>query len=210
MNLKGRFITLEGIDGAGKTTYVPWIINLLKKQGIRAIRTREPGGSHIGEVLRKLILHNDMQIETETLLILATRVEHVRTLIEPALLNGTWVVCDRFSDATYAYQGYGRKVPINIIKQLESCFQINLTPDKTWLFDLPLDIARMRSIRSLGRCTDRFEEEKLEFFEEVRNGYLIQAKNHSERINLVDSTQSEDTIKSIIKADIVKLVSKFL
>ncbi len=210
MSLKGRFITLEGIDGAGKSTYLPWIINFLENQGINVIATREPGGTSIGENLRELLLHEKMEAETEALLLFAARFEHVHNLICPALSDGKWVICDRFSDSTYAYQGSGRKISIDHIKRIEKFFKINLKPDMTWFFDLPIELANFRLINDTKKDLDRFEVEKLDFFKCVRDGYLNQVKKNPKRINLINATQSENLIKSILKVDLMKLISESL
>ena len=138
---RGRFITLEGIDGAGKSTHAAWLAGVIAAAGRRVAATREPGGTPLGERLRELLLHEPMTHDTEALLMFAARREHVEQVIRPALARGDWVVCDRFTDSTYAYQGGGRSVPLERIEMLEDWMQAGLQPDRTYLFDLPADMA---------------------------------------------------------------------
>ncbi|CUR75541.1 Thymidylate kinase [Achromobacter xylosoxidans] len=144
MTSRGRFITLEGVDGAGKSTHTEWIAEFLRGQGLEVVSTREPGGTPLGEKLRALVLTDPMGLDTETLLMFAARCEHLHQVIEPALARGAWVVCDRYTDATYAYQGGGRGLGAERVAALETWMQAG-RPDRTWLFDVPLEVARARA-----------------------------------------------------------------
>ncbi len=200
----GKFLTLEGVDGAGKSTHVQWLVETLRSQGIEVLSTREPGGTAIGEKLRELLLHEPMGLECETLMMFAARAEHLRTVIEPALSRGVWVVCDRFTDATFAYQGGGRELGYERIATLERWVHPDIQPDRTWLFDVPLDVARERLNRT--REQDRFEKMADAFFQRTRDVYLARAKAHPARIICVDSTQSIDNIRTSLARDIEQLI----
>lgn len=191
---RGLFLTLEGVDGAGKSTHVQWFVDTLTARGVTVVCTREPGGTPIGEKLRELLLHEEMTLECETLLMFAARAEHVRTVIEPALASGSWVVCDRFTDATFAYQGGGRELGTAKIEALERWVHPDLQPDVTWLFDVPLEVARERLNRT--RDKDRFEQEADTFFLRTRQVYLGRAAEQTQRFKVVDSTQSIDEIRT--------------
>ena len=182
-----KFITLEGIDGAGKSTHLSWLGERIAASGHPVVLTREPGGTPLGEKLRSLVLADSMHPETETLLMFAARREHLEQVIVPALQRGAWVVSDRFSDATFAYQCGGRGVAENKIAALESWVQGSLQPDLTLLFDLPVAEARRR-VRRATPNLDRFEEERFEFFQAVRDMYLKRAAQFSERVRIVDSS----------------------
>lgn len=190
---RGRFLTLEGVDGAGKSTHAAWIAQALRDQGLTVLETREPGGTPLGERLRDCLLSESMSLETETLLMFAARSEHLRQVIVPALAAGTWVLCDRFTDATYAYQGGGRELGQARIAALEQWVHPDLQPDLTWLFDVPLEVARAR--RSGAREPDRFEREQDAFFERTRAVYLARAEQAPERIRRIDATQSIEAIR---------------
>jgi dTMP kinase len=196
--VKGKFITLEGIDGAGKSSHVEWLAGHLRDKGRTVNVTREPGGTELGEMLRELLLGTPMHLETETLLMFAARREHLAKLIEPALGRGEWVVCDRFSDATYAYQGGGRGLDRSKFLQLEQWVHGHLQPDLTLLFDLPLDVARERIVLA-NRVLDRFEQERVDFHERVRQAYLERAHASASRIRIVDGQQSIDEIRAQLK-----------
>lgn len=191
---RGRFITLEGVDGAGKSTHVQWLHDTLEAMGKPVLSTREPGGTPLGERLRDMVLHEPMRLETETLLMFAARCEHLRTVIEPALARGHWVVCDRFTDATFAYQGGGRQLGVERVAALEQWLHPELQPDCTWLFDVPLEVARER----LGRARepDRFESESDAFFERTRAAYHARAAASGGRIRIIDGTQSIEQIRA--------------
>lgn len=201
--MRGKFITLEGMDGAGKSTHIPNIINLLESRGIEVISTREPGGTPLGEKLREILLHEAMNPETETLLMFAARREHIATLIEPALARGAWVLSDRFTDATYAYQSGGRGVKAEKIITLEQWVQSDLQPDATLLFDVPVEVsvARLASARS----PDKFERESAEFFTKIRNAYLERAQQNPVRFHIVDSNQALEIVQENVKSIVLSL-----
>lgn len=192
--MKGKFITFEGIDGAGKSSHVEWLAEWLRAKGLTVNVTREPGGTELGEKLRALLLNDAMHLETETLLMFAARREHLARIIEPALARGEWVVCDRFSDATYAYQGGGRGLDRSKVLALEHWVHDFLQPDLTLLFDLPLDVARER-IALASRVLDRFEQERADFHERVRQAYLERAHTNPTRIRIIDANQPLDKIR---------------
>lgn len=204
MTSRGRFITLEGVDGAGKSTHTVWIADFLRGQGVDVVSTREPGGTPLGEKLRALVLTDTMGLDTETLLMFAARCEHARQVIEPALARGAWVVCDRYTDATYAYQGGGRGLGAARIAVLEDWMQAG-QPDRTWLFDVPLDVARARLADA--REPDRFEREGAAFFERTREAYHARAKADPGRIHIVDSTQSIERIRTELEAGLRELLA---
>jgi len=184
----GKFITVEGIDGAGKSTQLAWLSNFFEQRGQSVVATREPGGTELGESLRSLLLDpvQAMHPETETLLIFAARREHIARVIVPALAQGKVVLCDRFTDATYAYQGYGRGVDLVKLRLLEEWVQGPLQPDLTILFDVPVDVGRQRTAGS--READRFERERGAFFERVRSGYLERSREDSRRFMVIDAS----------------------
>lgn len=185
---KGKFITFEGIDGAGKSTHIAYVAGLLRARGIDVVVTREPGGTALGEKLRDLLLHEPMHLETEALLMFAARREHLAQVIEPALAAGQWVISDRFTDASFAYQGGGRKLSMDKLAALEQWVHPHLQPDLTLLFDVPLEVARARL--DAAREPDKFEQEKADFFAATREAYLGRARQFSGRFRLVNSTQS--------------------
>jgi dTMP kinase len=197
--VRGKFITFEGIDGAGKSSHVGWLAELLRQRGLAVHVTREPGGTELGEKLRELLLHHSMHLETETLLMFAARREHLAELIEPALARGDWVICDRFSDATYAYQGGGRGLERHKLQQLEQWVHGHLQPDLTLLFDLPLDVARER-IALASRVLDRFEQERADFHERVRQAYLERWHSSPGRIHVIDAQGGIETIRKSLEA----------
>lgn len=194
MTQRGKFITLEGIDGAGKSTHLAWMAERLRAAGRTVVTTREPGGTPLAETLREILLRQKMHSDTEALLMFAARAEHLRTLIEPALERGEWVVSDRFTDATYAYQCGGRGIPTGRIAALEDWVQGGLQPDLTLLFDAPIEIAQARVAQGTAD-PDKFEREKGEFFGRVRQMYLDRAAASNGRIRVVDSRQSIDAIR---------------
>lgn len=201
---RGRFLTFEGVDGAGKSTHVEWACEALRARGKEVVVTREPGGTPLGEHLRELLLREPMGLETETLLMFAARSEHLRQVIEPALAAGHWVVCDRFTDATFAYQGAGRGLGMSRIAILESWVHPHLQPDLTWVFDVPLAVARQR----LGRVRepDRFERESDAFFERTRSAYLARAEAAPERFRVVDACRTIEVIRADLEHDIDEVV----
>ena len=190
---RGRLITLEGIDGAGKSTHLPWLAELLELDGKTVWVTREPGGTALGERLRDLLLHEPMAHVTETLLMFATRREHCEREIWPRLAQGTWVLCDRFTDATYAYQGGGHGVSATLIADLERVALDGFRPDTTIVFDVPVGVGRERIAK--GRSLDKFERQRAEFFERVRSTYLARAAAEPLRCRVVDSTQPLDKVR---------------
>jgi dTMP kinase len=190
---KAKFITFEGVDGAGKSTHLAWFAEALRKRGKEVLVTREPGGTPLGECLREILLNQPMRAETEALLMFAARFEHIEQVIKPALQRGTWVVSDRFSDASFAYQGGGRGVKVKKLEQLECWVHESIQPDLTLLFDLPVEVARQRL--SKNETLDRFEQEKDNFFEKVRQAYLGRHKQHSDRIKLIDAAQTPGQVK---------------
>ena len=194
----GRFITLEGIDGAGKSTHAVWVAEQIRARGHDVVSTREPGGTALGERLRGLLLNEPMTRDTEALLMFAARREHLDLVIRPALERGAWVVCDRFTDATYAYQGGGHGMPMERILALELWTHADCQPDLTLLFDVPAAVSRSRldSAESAGRALDKFEREEASFFTRVRNAYLERAKALPQRIRLIDSTRSVEAVRA--------------
>ncbi|NWG31320.1 MAG: dTMP kinase [Rhodocyclaceae bacterium] len=189
MTARGKFITLEGVDGAGKSTHLAWLVDFLRRRGRTVVQTREPGGTPLGEKLRGLLLSEPMHLETEALLMFAARREHLERVIWPALERGDWVVCDRFTDASFAYQGGGRGLSLEKLQQLETWVQGGFQPDLTLLFDLPVEIA-MQRMAGAARQLDRFEQEKTDFHERVRAAYLARARQMPERIKVVDARLS--------------------
>lgn len=201
------FITLEGLDGAGKSTHVQWLTEKLEQRGIPVLCTREPGGTTLGERIRELVLAESMHLKTETLLMFAARCEHVESVIKPALAAGQWVLCDRFTDASYAYQGGGRELGAASIALLEQWVHADLQPDRTWLFDVPLAVARDRL--SGTRELDRFEQEGAAFFERTRNAYHDRARQHPERLRIIDSTLSIESVRVDLQREIDLLLREF-
>lgn len=187
-----NFITLEGVDGAGKSTHISTIANLLRAQGKEVLVTREPGGTPLGEKLRELLLHESMHPETETLLMFSARREHLEKVIKPALANGVTVLSDRFTDATFAYQCGGRAVSGDKIRQLERWVQGDMQPDLTLLFDVPVAISTQRLAEA--RNPDRFEKESVDFFERIRAAYLDRARDFPQRFRIIDSSRPVDEI----------------
>ena len=198
-----RFITVEGIEGAGKTSCLDLLEQLISKRGHEVLVTREPGGTPLGEDLRQLLLghrHDGMADDTELLLMFAARAEHLHAKIEPALVAGSWVLCDRFTDATYAYQGYGRGIDLQRIAALETWVQGERRPDLTLLLDLPVEVGLQRAGR---RSTpDRFERQALTFFDRVRQGYLSLAASAPGRFRVIDAGQSLDQVSRQVTATI--------
>jgi dTMP kinase len=187
MMAKGKFISFEGVDGAGKSTHVGAVAQYLRNRGLHVMTTREPGGTPLGEKLREILLHEPMHLETEALLMFAARREHIAALIQPALDRGDWVISDRFTDASFAYQGGGRQLALDKLRALEQWVHADLQPDLTLLFDVPLEVARERL--ACGRALDKFEQEKDDFFQRVRDVYLMRAKDFPSRIQVIDSTR---------------------
>lgn len=196
MTAPGRFITLEGVDGAGKSTHLGFVADWLRARGHEVIVTREPGGTPLGETLRELLLHREMDAGTELLLMFAARQQHLAELIRPALARGAWVVSDRFTDASYAYQCGGRGIDTTRVAALEDWVQQGFAPDLTLLFDVPADVAEAR--RSAARVADRFEREADSFFNRVRRAYLARAEADPARIHVLDARQSIADLQAAI------------
>ena len=190
--MSGRFITFEGIDGAGKSTQIAAVAESLRAQGHTLVLTREPGGTPLGERLRELILNQPMSSPTETLLVFAARCEHLAVVIRPALARGEWVLCDRFTDATYAYQSGGRGLPAQAIARLEDWVHPDLRPDLTVLFDIEPSVAAQRL--AAARAADKFETETTAFFARVRAAYLARAEAEPGRFLVVNSGRAPDAV----------------
>ncbi len=204
--MRGKFITLEGIDGAGKSTHAKTLAALLGAQGKKVLLTREPGGTPLAEKLREVLLHEAMHLETEALLMFAARREHLDKLILPALEGGTWVISDRFTDASFAYQGGGRGLANARLETLESWVQGDFQPDLTLLFDLPVALARTRM--GPEAKLDRFEREGEAFFERIRQVYLARAAASGGRIQVIDAQQAIPTINVKLEEISLSLCNK--
>ena len=204
---KGLFITLEGIEGAGKSTVVDFIEDFLTKEGHDVIKTREPGGTVIGEQIREILLKNEnytLTYDTELLLVFSARAQHIQEVILPALSLGKIILCDRFTDASYAYQGGGRGIDASRINLLEKWVQGDLRPNLTLLFDLDVSIGMQRTKERSN--ADRFEREEINFFEKIRNTYLERAKNEPQRFRIINSASSLENVKE----QIVTILKDFL
>ena len=199
----GKFITFEGIDGAGKSSHISFVTDWLTAHGKTVVSTREPGGTPLAEKLRELLLHEKMHIETEALLMFASRREHLAQVIEPALARGDWVISDRFTDSSFAYQGGGRKLDLHKLDLLEAWVHPHLQPDLTLLFDVPLEVARARL--DATRVQDKFEQEREDFFAATRNEYLRRARQFSQRITIIDSTQAMPVIRKELELILSRL-----
>lgn len=193
----GLFITLEGMDGAGKSTHIPTMIAMLAANGQEVVSTREPGGTPVGEQLRSILLHETMHVDTETLLMFAARAEHLHQVIRPALARGAHVVSDRFTDASYAYQCGARGLAIAKMQSLEQWVQADLQPDLTLLFDVPVavSLARLAS----ARTPDKFEAEGAAFFEKLRAQYLARAAQYPERFRIIDANRPVNEVKKSVE-----------
>lgn len=199
--MRGKFITLEGMDGAGKSSHLDNILETLRSRNLEVVATREPGGTALGEKLRELLLHQSMHAETETLLMFAARREHIAEVIEPTLARGAWVVSDRFTDASFAYQCGGRGVERSKVEILEQWVQQHLQPDLTLLFDVPVEVSVARL--AAARTPDKFERESAEFFRRIRNGYLSRAEAHPQRFRLIDGNRPLEAVRQEV-VDILK------
>jgi len=188
-----KFITFEGMDGAGKSTHLSWFADALRQRGIDVVVTREPGGTQLGEQLREILLNQAMCIGTEALLMFAARLEHIEQVIKPSLSAGKWVISDRFSDASFAYQGGGRGLDWDKLKQLERWVQGDLQPDLTIFFDVPVDVARKRLLNAAS--LDRFEQEHSDFFERVREGYHRRIRENPQRYVVIDGAKAMNDVK---------------
>ena len=198
--MSGQFITVEGGEGAGKTTQLAFMRGYLEQTGRRVVLTREPGGTPLGEEIRALLLghrHDGMALTTETLLMFAARAEHLERVIRPALAAGHWVLCDRFTDATYAYQGGGRGLPPERIAILENWAQGALRPDLTLVFDVPVAVGLERAGRR--SAADRFEREETAFFERIRAVYLDRARRNPDRYRIVDANRPVEAVRAEVQ-----------
>ena len=196
---RGLFITVEGVEGVGKSTNIETIKNFLAEKNVEFVLTREPGGTLIAEQIREILLkpHEEKLTElSELLLVFAARAQHVATVIKPALVSGRWVICDRFTDATMAYQGAGRGLSVAVIQQLRQLVQAELQPDLTLLLDAPIEVGMGRASRR-GEL-DRFEREQADFFQRVRQGYLDQAHAEPERYRVIDASQALEAVQQDI------------
>lgn len=205
----GKFITFEGGEGVGKSTNIEFCRNLLQQQGIEVLVTREPGGTEIAEIIREELLkktHSErMSDVTELLLVFAARAQHIEAFIKPALERGCWILCDRFTDSTIAYQGFGRGLKVELIEQLKIIAQQGIEPDKTFLLDAPVDVGMGRA-RSRGPA-DRFEIEQLDFFNRVREGFLSIAASSPVRIEMINAAQSLTAVQSDLQAAVNQLLN---
>jgi dTMP kinase len=199
----GKFITFEGVDGAGKSTHLGWFADALRQRGHEVVVTREPGGTQLGEQLREMLLNQSMNIGTEALLMFAARLEHIEQVIKPSLSAGKWVISDRFSDASFAYQGGGRGLDWDKLKQLEHWVHGDLQPDLTLLFDLPVGIARQRLANNIS--LDRFEMEQADFFERVRAGYHRRVRENPQRYAVIDGAQTMNEVKHKLEEIVLSL-----
>lgn len=184
---RAPFVTVEGVDGAGKSSHIEAIVAALQGAGWTVVSTREPGGTPLGEDLRLLILNRPMSLDTEILLAFASRAQHLNDVIRPALEQGVAVVCDRFTDSTFAYQGGGRHGPLPVIQHLEQTIHADLQPDLTLLFDLPVEISLQR-LAGTGKEPDKFESQSAQFFQDVRNAYHQRVHQAPDRFAVIDSS----------------------
>ena len=207
--MTGKLITIEGTEGAGKSTNLKVIVDTLREANIEFITTREPGGTLLAENIRKLLLEKGSEIiheKTEVLLMFASRMQHLSQLIEPALNKNIWVVCDRFTDASFAYQGYGRGLDLSIISSLKDIVHPQITPDLTIVLDVPVKIA-MDRVRKRGKL-DRFEQENLNFFNKIRNGYKEIVKNTRDRGIPIDASKSMKVVEKAIRGSVMEFIKK--
>jgi dTMP kinase len=200
---QARFITFEGMDGAGKSTHLAWFAGALRQRGHDVVVTREPGGTPLGEQLREILLNQPMNIGTEAMLMFAARLEHLEQVIKPALRAGKWVISDRFSDASFAYQGGGRGMDWEKLHQLEQWVHPDLQPDLTLFFDVPVEVARQRLANNVS--LDRFEQEQADFFERVRAGYHKRVKQDPQRYVVIDAAQSLNKVKEKLEEIIISI-----
>jgi dTMP kinase len=205
MSQLGKFITVEGTEGVGKSTNIGFIKSVLETQGIEVVLTREPGGTPLAEELRSLLLSprdEHVHQDAEILMVFAARAQHLNQVILPALQRGAWVLSDRFTDATFAYQGMGRGIDWSIIAQLEALVQKGISPDLTVLLDMPVELGMQRALAR--SAPDRFEQEKLAFFEKVRKGYHQRVDEMPSRFAVIDASQSLEAVQQDIKAHITE------
>jgi len=206
--VSSAFVTLEGLEGVGKSTNLAYLEQLLVAAGEKVVVTREPGGTPLGEQIRQWVLmgdHAGLPAEVETLLMFAARAQHLNEVIRPALADGAWVLCDRFTDATFAYQGGGRGATIDLLEQLKRAIQRDLEPDLTLLFDAPVEVGFERIA---NRAHDHFEREDHSFFDKVRTTYLELAERYPERIKRIDATQSLETVQQELSGHLSELLQR--
>lgn len=207
--MNSKFISIEGIEGAGKSTQLAFIQQYLQQQGINVVVTREPGGTELGEQIRDILLSprkEGMSDDAELLLMFAARAEHIDQVVQPALARGDWVLCDRFVDATFAYQGGGRGIDSERIKQVADWTLKGLQTDLTLLFDLPVEVGQER-VNTRNGDIDRFEQEKTAFFQQIRNCYLQRAQQEPNRMKVIDSSQSIEQIQMQLTSILATLVT---
>jgi dTMP kinase len=207
--VRGAFVTLEGGEGVGKSTNLALVVAHLEARGVEVVATREPGGTPLGETIRAWILdaeHGALSAEVEALLMFAARARHLDTVIRPALAAGKWVVCDRFTDATFAYQGGGRGADKGLLDALETGVQRGLEPDLTLLLDAPLEVGRQRIA---ARALDHFEREQAPFFERVRGAYLDRARHDPKRIKVIDAAGALEQVQAPIIRELDALLASF-
>ncbi len=203
-----KFITIEGVDGAGKSTYIPFIKNYLESKGEQVVLTREPGGTTLGENLRGLLLNYPMSTLSETLLMFAARAQHIEEIIKPALNEGKWVICDRFTDSTMAYQSGAKGLSETKIKHLETLVQEDIKPGVTFIFDVPLEVSKQR-LHKTGKVPDKFERESDDFFNAVIHGYKEIVKKNPARCKLIDSSKTIEETNAQVLLEIEKFHSRF-
>lgn len=207
--MNGKFISIEGIEGAGKSTQLAFLESYLKQQGKNVVITREPGGTKLGEQIRELLLvprEDGMAVDTELLLMFAARAEHIEQVIKPAIQRGDWVISDRFVDATFAYQGGGRGIVENRIEEISAWTLNGLQTDITFLFDLPVEIGQERVVKRNGDI-DRFEQEKADFFQKIRSSYLQRAQHEPNRIRVIDASKSINDIQTQLSTTLATLLT---
>ncbi len=206
--VSSAFVTLEGIEGVGKSTNLGYLEQLLVAAGQKVVVTREPGGTRLGEQIRRWVLegdHSKLSAEVEALLMFTARAQHLDEVIRPALADGAWVLCDRFTDATIAYQGGGRGAAVELLEQLKRVVQRDLEPDLTLLFDAPVEVGLQRIA---DRVHDHFEREDRAFFDRVRTAYLELAERYPERIKRIDAAQPLETVKQELSGHLSALLEK--
>lgn len=207
--MNGKFISIEGIEGAGKSTQISFIQAFLEKQGINVVVTREPGGTALGEQIRELLLtprDEGMSDDAELLLMFAARAEHIHQVIKPALARGDWVLCDRYVDATFAYQGGGRGIDRERIQLIADWTLKGLQTDLTFLFDLPVEVGQSRVVKRQQK-KDRFEQEKAAFFQKIRDCYLARAEQEPERIKIIDASRDIEAIQAQLSVILTETLS---
>jgi len=204
MSARGRFITVEGVDGAGKSTHLKFIADAIRARGHHVVETREPGGTVLADEIREVVLKEKLPPKVVTLLVFAGRADHVKRVIEPALTAGDWVVCDRFTDSTIAYQGAGEGAPRDLIDRLAKAAHPGLVPDRTFIFDVPYAVSTQR-LQTSGKTLDRFERENHEFVERVRSAYQAIAMAEPQRVRVIDASGDIVQIRKLIEENLKDL-----